>query len=119
MFGFGKPKRDNRVGELGALVQAGGEQIAHELTELHRGQLEISQSVGRLTAATAQNSTDIRDLSKIIGDLKDSIDSTNSLLGRVIQSLPAEQRPTPAPPPPIGAHPRIPRSPPVPRFGRE
>ena len=111
-----KPLEPSSVEELGALVQQGGHQIAHELAELSNGQLEISQEIGRLVSQCAGNSTDIRGLSHIVSGLADNLKETNRLLGKLVDLTPEELRPTPLPPPPIA---RIPRPPLVPRFDRE
>ena len=103
------------VEELGALVQQGGHQIAHELTSLAEGQREMSHDIGRLVANTAKNSADIRDLSSGVGMLIDRLDDTNRLLERIIKAMPVEERPTPLPPPPLA---RLPRPPNLPNIRR-
>lgn len=115
-FARSKPQAGtSSVEELGALVQQGGHQIVHELTSLAEGQREMSSQIGRLAANTAGNSTDIRDLTSMLGTLIDRVDETNRLVAEVIESMPLERRPTPLPPPPLA---RLPRPPNVPNIRR-
>lgn len=93
------------VEELGALVKAGGHQIAVELAEITKVQNEMLRRLRRtdelieqMVRQNAAKADDVSVLSKAVGNMDKSLAATNKMLAKLLEGIPHEDRPTPVPP---------------------